>query len=85
MARPAKPVPMCCVTIGYQQFILPFATGMKLVRIDAERIHHAATFRRQIASVRCWRSAKREFVAVKPNQIANQIVIPSDAPRLERF
>ena len=32
-AAPKKPVAMCCVTIGHQDFILPADKGMKLVEI----------------------------------------------------
>lgn len=34
MARaPAKATPMCCVSIGYRDFLLPADKGMKLVEI----------------------------------------------------
>lgn len=30
---PVKPVQLCCVTIGYQDFLLPLDKGLKLVEI----------------------------------------------------
>lgn len=32
-AAPKKPVAMCCVTIGYHEYLLPADKGMKLVEI----------------------------------------------------
>lgn len=32
-AAPKKPVAMCCVSIGYQDFLLPADKGMKLVEL----------------------------------------------------
>lgn len=33
MSRPAKTVPMCCVTINYQKFLMPADKGMKVVEL----------------------------------------------------
>lgn len=32
-AAPKKPVAMCCVTIGYEEYLLPADKGMKLVEL----------------------------------------------------
>lgn len=81
MARPAKPVPMCCVSIGYQNFLLPFADGMKLVALMQNAVttqeHFGSGSRQYIVGDQ----PDVEFVAVKPNQV----VMPSGAPRLENF
>jgi hypothetical protein len=33
MTRQTKPVPMCCVTIGYQDFLMPATAGMRFVEL----------------------------------------------------
>ena len=82
MARPAKPVPMCCVSIGYQDFLLPFADGMKLVALMQNAVGTKKYFGvRSAYQYIVGDQPPVEFVAVKPNQV----VMPSDAPRLENF
>lgn len=81
MARSTKPVPMCCVTIGYQQFILPFASGMKLVELMQNAFTAQQHFDDRSLRFVVGDQPSVEFVAVRPNQI----VMPSDAPRLEHF
>jgi hypothetical protein len=42
MSRPAaskKPVAMCCVSIGYEHFLLPADKGMKLVELLQSAFH----------------------------------------------
>lgn len=42
MSRPVAPkktVAMCCVSIGYQQFLLPSDKGMKLVELLQSAFH----------------------------------------------
>lgn len=82
MARPAKPVPMCCVSFGYQDFLLPFADGMKLVALMQNAVATKKHFGgRSTYQYIVGDQPTVEFVAVKPNQV----VMPSDAPRLESF
>ena len=81
MARPAKPVPMCCVSIGYQDFLLPFSAGMKLVELMQNSVVTRKNFDGRAYQYPVGDQPNVEFVAVKPSQI----VMPSDAPRLEDF
>lgn len=81
MPRHAKPVPMCCVSIGYQDFLLPFAAGMKLVELMQHAVVTQKHFGGRTYQYFVGDQPSAEFVAVKPNQI----VMPSDAPRLEDF
>ena len=81
MPRPAKPVPMCCVSIGYQEVLLPFAAGMKLVELMQNAVATRKHFDGRAYRYVVGEQLNVEFVAVKPNQV----VMPSDAPRLENF
>lgn len=81
MAARKKPVPMCCVTIGYQEFILPFAAGMKLVELMQNAVTTRRIFNDRSHQYVVGDQPDVEFMAVRPNQI----VMPSDAPRLEHF
>lgn len=81
MARPAKPVPMCCVSIGYQDVLLPFSAGMKLVELMQNAVGTRKHFDGRAYKYLVGDQLDVEFVAVKPNQV----VMPSDVPRLEDF
>ena len=81
MARPAKPVPMCCVSIGYQDVLLPCDAGMKLVGLMQNAVDTRKHFNGRAYQYVVGDQINVEFVAVKPNQV----VMPSDATRLEDF
>ena len=81
MSRPAKPVPMCCVSIGHQDVLLPFAAGMKLVELMQNAVGTRKRFSGLEYQYIVGDQLNVEFVSVKPNQV----VMPSDVPRLENF
>lgn len=76
----AKPVPMCCVRIGYQDFILPFADGMKLVelmqRAFPAKLHFTGQYDQYVVE---GIQSRVEFVSIRPDQV----VRPSDNPRIQ--
>jgi hypothetical protein len=79
MRRTAKRVPMCCITIGYQNFLLPFQNGMKVV----EMMHSALEVNEHYDSRRRQYVVKEnqspvEFVSVNPADV----VMPSSVPRI---
>ena len=78
MPRPAKPVPMCCVSIGFQDVLLPFPAGMKLVELMQNAVATQKHFDGRAYQYVVGDQLGVEFVSVKPNQI----VMPCDAPRL---
>lgn len=71
MSRPIKPVPMCCISIGYSlDLIMPTDQGMKLVAIlqssfECEKAYetHGYVYRPQDEAPRV------EFATVSPKQI----------------
>lgn len=81
MPRPVKPIQMCCVSIGYQDVLLPFSAGMKLVELMQNAVATRKHFNGQAYQYVVGDQFNVEFVAVKPNQV----VMPSDALRLENF
>lgn len=44
---PKKGVPMCCVSIGYQELLLPAADGVKLLPLLGSAVACESTFRRE--------------------------------------
>lgn len=69
MSRPTKPVPLCCVTIGYQTFLMPAAQGMKLIDLmnsaaSCERNYEDGGYRYLVGE-----QPEVKYVSVKPNQI----------------
>ena len=81
MPRPAKPAPMCCVSIGFQDVLLPFAAGMKLVELLQNAVATQKRFDDRAYQYVVGEQIGVEVVAVKPSQV----VMPSGAPRLENF
>lgn len=69
MSRTAKPVPMCCVSIGHLDFLMPAAQGMKLVElmnsaVSCERSYEECAYRYQVGE-----QPQVEYVSVRPNQV----------------
>lgn len=69
MPRQTKPVPLCCVTVGYQSFLMPAQLGMKLVdlmnsavicQMDYQKDGHCFTPKEQ---------PRVEYVSVRPGQV----------------
>jgi hypothetical protein len=77
-----KPVPMCCVTIDHNDFLLPVDKGMKLV----ELMQHAVACYRNYEE-HGYRYAVRETPSIELTVVKpSQIVMPRDAqpqPALE--
>lgn len=68
MTAPRKPVPMCCVTIDHNTFLLPVDKGMKLVELMQHAVscdcRYDAGYRylvRETPSI--------ELAVVKPSQV----------------
>ena len=80
MSRPTKPVPMSIVTINYQDFILPFAQGMKLVELMQNAVGCNRNFDSTARHPRYVVTDQPivEFSSIK----LDQVVMPSDSPRL---
>jgi len=71
MSRPAKPVPMCCVSIGFgQDLILPTDKGLKLVEILQSSFECAKEYASRGYVYRLKDGAPQvEFSLVQPKQI----------------
>lgn len=81
MARPTKPVPMCCVSVGYECFLMPFDKGMRLVELMQHAVSCQQDWHEHKTRYVIGDQPRVEFVAVKPNQV----VAPSSAPQIESF
>lgn len=69
MPRPTKPVPLCCVCIGYQTFLMPADQGMKLVDLmnsaaSCKRNYEDGGYRYHVGE-----QPEVEYVSVKPSQV----------------
>lgn len=71
MSRPTKPVPMCCISIGYSlDLILPTDQGMKLVAILQSSFRCEKDYEDRGYVYRPEDEAPRvEFATVSPKQI----------------
>lgn len=69
MSRPAKPVPMCCVTIGYEDFLLPAAEGMRLVQLLQFAVTCHRDFTDRDYRYTAGEAPRVQYTAVQPDQI----------------
>ncbi len=80
MATRSKVVPMCIVTINYQDFILPFAQGMKLVELMQNAVGCSQDVESDFSRPRSIVPDQPTvaFSSIKPDQLP----VPSASPRL---
>ena len=76
MAKPASK-PLCCVSIGYQDLLMPAAEGMKLV----ELLRHAAACERRYDEGEAFVVSERELEVRYCSVSANRVVMPTPAGR----
>lgn len=75
--RPPKQVPMCCVSIGYQSFLMSADDGMRLVKVMQNAIECTETFMH--GQVFCPREEQPsiEMKLVRPAQIIREVKKPT--------
>lgn len=67
--RAVKNVPMCCVRIGYQDFLLPADKGMKLVELMQHAVSCERSFATRDYNYKVEDAPAVEFCMVKPSQL----------------
>lgn len=80
--RQTKPVAMCCVTIDYQEFLMPADKGMKVVELlqsafKCERRYDERSDRKYYIG----EQPQVEFALVRSNQVA-EAAVPAPVRRL---
>jgi hypothetical protein len=71
MPAPKKAIPICCVTIGYQSFLMPAAIGMKVVDLMTSEV----TCKRDYAMGEIYVPGDNptvEYVSVRANQLVKE-------------
>lgn len=69
MSRTSKPVPLCCVSIGYQALLMPADKGMKLVELLQGAVECDRRYEGHGPTYYLREQPDVEYVAVKPQQV----------------
>jgi hypothetical protein len=77
MAKAAAPKPLCCVSIGYQDLLMPATEGMKLV----ELLRHAVECNRSYDRRETFVVSEKELDVRYCSVSANQVVMPAQPGR----
>lgn len=66
---PAKPVPMCCVSINYTEYLMPADVGMKLVALLNHAIECRPDYTAEGHRYLVMDAPEVRYTSVRPNQI----------------
>jgi hypothetical protein len=77
-----KTVPMCCVTIGYTNYLLPADKGMKVVELMQSAFECNERFGAGDSQYEIREQPRVGLEIVRPNQIVQPRPAPAPGPRL---
>lgn len=69
MSRATKPVPMCVLTIGYRDYVLPADEGMKIVKAMQSAFECEKHYENHQAYYEVGEQPNVEYMGIKPNQL----------------